>query len=322
MTQISLLEDRCTLVDGERLPGCCRGDGEHDPECIIELETQEAERSRATSEATDPSQVIADPSPGRKCAWCRGPLDRRQRQDAETCSKSCRQARHRFRVGPAPALPIAGRPMSFGFADPPYPDKAFYYRDHPDFGGEVDHRELVDRMTRVYPDGWALCTSGASLPFVLRLCPEDVRVAIWVKGSRSGPSYRARSAYEPVIIWRGRDDRRMEIDEDLDDVLIWGGRQPSHPGALVGMKSACFAEWAFRQLGACVGDSLVDVFPGSGAVARAWSLYAGDGDVSRHKQLGMFEPEQPFAQRTALPSRLQEASKRAAAILAASEADE
>lgn len=316
MPQTSFIESRCS-----QLPGCYRQDGEHDCECLVTLEEHEAERVRAEQEAADPSAVIADPSPGRKCAWCRGPLDRRQRRDAETCSKSCRQSRHRFRVSRGPELPAGAAPMRFRYLDPPYPDKAFYYEDHPDFGGEVDHKLMIERACDESPDGWALSTSGESMGLVLRLCPPDVRTSIWVKGSRAGVSHRPRSAFEPVIIWRGR-ARRMEVDEDLDDVLIWGGRQPSHPGALVGMKSACFAEWMFRQLGACVGDSLVDVFTGSGAIARAWSLYAGDGDMSRHVQLGMFEPEKKYAQRTALPSRLQEATARAAALIAASETED
>ncbi len=191
-----------------------------------------------------------------------------------TCSQPCRQARHRFRLSPAAAT--AETPIRVGVADPPYPKLARkYYRDEPTFGGEVDHGELVERLVSEFPDGWALCTSGAALPDVIRLCPRGVRVAIWVKGSRSCVSYRARSAYEPVILWGGR-AHKMEIDEELDDVLTWGGRQPSHPGALVGMKSAPFCEWLFRQLGLLRGDELADLFPGSGAVTRAWRIYSGE----------------------------------------------
>lgn len=164
--------------------------------------------------------------------------------------------------------------MRFAVADPPYPGLARYYKGQPTFAGEVDHAELVERVVREYPDGWALSTSARALRAVLPLCPTDARVAVWVKGSRAGVSHRARSAYEPVILWRGR-ERRLEVAEALDDVLTWGGRQPSHPGALIGMKSAPFCEWVFRMLGAMRGDQLADLFPGSGAVARAWRIYSG-----------------------------------------------
>jgi hypothetical protein len=97
----------------------------------------------------------------------------------------------------------------------------------------------------------------------------------------------------------------MEPTEKLDNTLAWGGRQHSHPDALVGMKPAAWCEWVFRMLGAQRGDELVDVFPGSGAVTRAWRLYAGDPVV----QMTLFEPD-PVEQRSELPSRLEEARDR------------
>ena len=29
--------------------------------------------------------------------------------------------------------------LRIGYADPPYPGQAHLYKDHPDYGGEVDH---------------------------------------------------------------------------------------------------------------------------------------------------------------------------------------
>jgi hypothetical protein len=56
------------------------------------------------------------------------------------CSVRCRQARHRFSrpVGYADSV-APGRPLRLAYADPPYPGKVRLYRDHPDYGGEVDH---------------------------------------------------------------------------------------------------------------------------------------------------------------------------------------
>src|SRR5262245_15281863 len=100
--------------------------------------------------------VLSHVDARRLCDWCGGPLRPRARIDTRTCSKACRQARHRFRVAPADAT---DRPLRFAYADPPYPKLARkYYRDHPDYGGEVDHHALINRLVEEFPDGWALST--------------------------------------------------------------------------------------------------------------------------------------------------------------------
>jgi hypothetical protein len=173
--------------------------------------------------------------------------------------------------------------MRFAYADPPYPKLARrYYGDHRDFDGEVDHAKLVERLIADYPDGWALSTSAAATRDVWALCPDGTRLHVWVNGPRKVKSYQALHAYESLFVFGGR-PRREPVVEDLSDVLQWGGRQHSHPGALPGMKPARFCEWVFQLLGATHGDTLDDLFPGSGAVSRAWELYtspAGDGDGS------------------------------------------
>jgi len=254
----------------------------------------------------------------RRCAWCAEPIPSHARKDAETCSKACRQARHRFRIAPAGAA-AGATPLRFGFSDPPYPGLARkYYAGEETFAGEVDHRQLIDRMMGETPDGWALCTSAAALRDVLLLCPSEVRVSIWVKGSRAGDSWRARNAYEPVIIYGGRPVKR-NCNEALDDVLIWGGRQHSHPGALVGMKPAPFCEWVFLQLGAAAGDYLVDHFPGSGAVMRAWEEFGGRNanpplSPVLHLPFEDIVTAPPVSARRRTTSRLAEASKRLEAL--------
>jgi hypothetical protein len=36
--------------------------------------------------------------------------------------------------------------VRLAYADPPYPGRAHLYADHPDYAGEVDHRELISRL--------------------------------------------------------------------------------------------------------------------------------------------------------------------------------
>ena len=139
----------------------------------------------------------------RVCAWCKKPIPARARRDAVCCSVCCRQARHRFlrTVGRAEAG-APGRLLRLAYADPPYPGKARLYRDHPDYGGEVDHVALIERLA-VY-DGWALSTSAEALPAVLALCPAGARVAAWHRGERPTRSRWPLHAWEPVLYYGGR----------------------------------------------------------------------------------------------------------------------
>jgi hypothetical protein len=83
----------------------------------------------------------------RLCAWCENPIPGRARRDAVCCSVRCRQARHRFvrAVGYAESV-APGRRLRLAYADPPYSGNARLYRDHPDYGGEVDHAVLIGRL--------------------------------------------------------------------------------------------------------------------------------------------------------------------------------
>lgn len=209
-----------------------------------------------------------DPRP--RCAWCREPIPAGKRSDSRFCRKRCRQnawAFERFAV----ARERAERPMRFAYADPPYPGFAHYYVGHPDYGGEVDHRELVSRL-QAY-DGWALSTSAEALPFVLSLLQDvDVSVAAWFRGGRPGAVKRPRSSWEPVVYAGGR---HVVADTGrVDDALVHRARaRTTDPGRVIGAKPAAFAFWMFELLGARPGDTLDDLYPGSGGIGRAWAAF-------------------------------------------------
>ncbi|MCU7724578.1 hypothetical protein ODJ79_12695 [Actinoplanes sp. KI2] len=215
----------------------------------------------------------------RLCAWCHGPVPAAARRDSICCSVRCRQARHRFtRAAGRPVAVADGRPLRLAYADPPYPGKAWLYRDHPDYAGEVEHASLIARLASY--DGWALSTSAAALPAVLALCPPGVRVAAWHRGERPTPSRWPLNAWEPVIYSGGRPADPSHAEHPLAarrvDSLVHGiAPMTTLPGRVVGAKPAAFCRWVFDLLGATSEDSLDDLFPGSGAVARAWAAYAG-----------------------------------------------
>jgi len=211
----------------------------------------------------------------RVCAWCDGPIPERARRDAVCCSVRCRQARHRFTraVGQARSVaPSCSCTLRLAYADPPYPGKARLYLDHPDYAGEVDHAALIGRLTSY--DGWALSTSSEALPAVLALCPPGVRIAAWHRGERPGPSRWPLRAWEPVIYSGGRQLIRDRLQPRRVDSLVCGvAAVTTRPGRVIGAKPAAFCRWIFDLLGAEPGDVLDDLFPGSGAISRAWATF-------------------------------------------------
>ena len=164
--------------------------------------------------------------------------------------------------------------MKFAYADPPYIGQAEkFYSDDPNCA-EVDHKELIEQLCQNY-DAWALSLSSSTLKFVLSLCPDNVRIGAWVKpfcAFKKGvnPAY----AWEPVIFWGGR---KRAIDEWFARDFISAMPpvfQGKHESDIAGQKPEAFCFWLFELLGALPGDEFDDLFPGSGAVTRAWGKYS------------------------------------------------
>jgi hypothetical protein len=44
---------------------------------------------------------------------------------------------------------------------------------------------------------------------------------------------------------------------------------------LTGVKPEKVCHWTFEMVGACPGDELHDLFPGTGAVSKAWKTWEG-----------------------------------------------
>lgn len=152
--------------------------------------------------------------------------------------------------------------MRFAFADPPYPGKArcYYSCD------EVDHAELTDRLVRDYPDGWALSTDSIHLRDVLELCPIGSRVASWVKPG-SMPSFGSTGkpfcSWEPVIFFGGR-GRRKSVADSLVCATDAGRGFGKDRLNFTGAKPFLFCRWIVGLLGAKNGDTIDDLFPGTG----------------------------------------------------------
>ena len=108
---------------------------------------------------------------------------------------------------------------------------------------------------------------------MLALSPPGVRVAAWHRGERPTRSRWPLHAWEPVI-YRG--GRQLVTGQRRADSLVCGVRPLDMlPGRVIGAKPAAVYRWIFALLGAVPGDRLDDLFPGSGAVGRAWAAYTG-----------------------------------------------
>lgn len=166
--------------------------------------------------------------------------------------------------------------MKFAYADPPYIGQAKrLYGRHKDYAGEVDHGELIERMERDY-GGWALSLSVKSLPTILALCPPDVLTLAWVKPVQPPMGDGRMYSWEPVILHGGRKPSlptRMSLVCNQPQYTF----RPKPPGHVIGQKPEEFCHWVFRCAGLGPDDELCDLFPGSGAVGRAWDSFIAQG---------------------------------------------
>ena len=157
--------------------------------------------------------------------------------------------------------------MRVAYADPPYPGCAYLYPENT----EVDHVALIARLNEEFPDGWALSTGAVRLQYVLSLCPPDVRVGAWVKPfAPFRPNVGVAYAWEPVV-WRGGRRRTRRQTTAFDWVRACGTLK--YKVGLIGAKPEAFCFWVFEMLNLQPDDDLVDLFPGTGAVGRAWEKW-------------------------------------------------
>jgi hypothetical protein len=161
--------------------------------------------------------------------------------------------------------------MRLAYADPPYPGCAHLYKDHPDFGGEVDYVKLMQQLEEEYA-GWVLHTSSQAIPEIAPLIPFGARWMAWVKPFAAFKrNVSVAYAWEPVIV---RAARKPVVSKRLV-MRDWVSEPITMKRGLTGVKPEAVCHWAFEMLGARPDDELIDLFPGTGAVTRAWVTWQG-----------------------------------------------
>lgn len=172
--------------------------------------------------------------------------------------------------------------MRFAIADPPYLGRAERWygdgrghgagRGRADFHPEASkwdnaaaHIALLDDVVARF-DGWAIAMHESSLPLYLAHAPSDAHVAVWVRGNAIPTGSRVRALWEPVL-YRIPPSRRGRGEVAGEDDVLNAGISGGFPGR----KPEAWTHWVLRLLGVRpdVGDEVVDMFPGTDAVARA-----------------------------------------------------
>ena len=165
--------------------------------------------------------------------------------------------------------------MKFAYADPPYLGCAKRHYGDATYDDPEAHRDLIQQLEMGY-DAWALSLHEPSLRVILPMCPEGVRVGVWVKPFASfKPGVDPAYTWEPVIFKTVRKWGRKQItvrDHVSCSITLKCG--------LTGAKPEQFCFWLFYLLGVSADDVFIDLFPGTGAVTQAWDKWASQGRLN------------------------------------------
>lgn len=169
--------------------------------------------------------------------------------------------------------------MRFAYADPPYLGCCGLYGHEHGSGGCWDdvetYRLLLDRLVGEFPDGWVLSMSSPSLRSLLALMPPDVRIGAWVKPfSVFKRNVRPAYGWEPVAFWRGRNPsagfphKPPQLNGAQTTPKDFIAESITLKRGLTGAKPERYCRWVLWLLNVQPGDSVVDLYPGTGAMTR------------------------------------------------------
>jgi hypothetical protein len=160
------------------------------------------------------------------------------------------------------------------YADPPYlgcgqKHYGALHAEAAEYDDPQAHQRLITRLCDEY-DSWALSLHEPSLRTILPMCPQDVRVGVWVKPFAAFKANVTRAyTWEPVIFSFHRPRTREQAtwrDHISEPIAMRRGFPGAKPDKV------CF--WLFEGMNLAPSeDEFYDIFPGSGAVGRAWDKW-------------------------------------------------
>lgn len=163
--------------------------------------------------------------------------------------------------------------MKIAVADPPYPGQAARrYGDQPDYAGEVDLTTLLKQLMERY-DGWALHTSSVALPVALGAAASagaPFRLMAWVKPFAAFKrNVSVAYAWEPILVHAAR----KPIVSHRVVMRDWFSESITLKRGLTGAKPERLCHWLFEVMGCHPDDEFHDLYPGTGAIGRAWETW-------------------------------------------------
>jgi len=167
--------------------------------------------------------------------------------------------------------------VKFAYADPPYLCGAHHYKEHPEwhvYATMDGHAQLIARLIKEYPDGWALSMSSVDISAMAAILPADVRWGAWCKPFASfKPNVTRAYCWEPVAFMGGRPIPKTE--PTVRDFVEAAETSPAIMESitlrkgLTGAKPPKFCEWILDLMGFdCDLDTIDDLFPGTGVFGR------------------------------------------------------
>lgn len=135
------------------------------------------------------------------------------------------------------------------------------------------HRALLVELLDT-SDGFAIATSPDGLAAYGAL-PPAARIMAWFKPNAQPGAHRLRSLWEPVILYPPKGRRSNRGPGSVPDTLVC----PIDPRRFRGAKPEAWTHWVLDALTCTPGDTVVDMFNGSGAVAQAVATYGLGGKL-------------------------------------------
>jgi hypothetical protein len=169
--------------------------------------------------------------------------------------------------------------MKFAYADPPYfrHGKRLYGKLHDEaaiWDNKQSHLDLIQRLYKEYPDGFALSCNPTDLSWILAKYP-DLRVCVWAKTFHQILAVTVQYAWEPVLLHGGRKVRKRN-----PMVRDWISCARSMRKGLTGAKPLAFNNWVLDLLNYEPGDVMDDLFPGTNGMQDAINLRHAESEIA------------------------------------------
>jgi len=191
--------------------------------------------------------------------------------------------------------------VKFAIADPPYLGRAHRWYgiggrakgrgkgradEHPDahlWDKPETHIQLALDLIDNY-DGFAIAATSHSLSTYLSVITthseNGIRIMSWIKPASLPSGSRITQSWEPVIIKVPKDRKGRGKGKQMVDYLIC----PAPRKGFAGSKPVQWTNWVLDAMGVQQGDTVEDLYAGSGIVTHTIKQYLSDANHISHSE--------------------------------------